>query len=175
MLSCQDGFRRGLLEDGNQVGSKDAGPRGHSSQSDILVLAVFEVPSYVGAEEGLYGTDVLECRIPPLRMGSVSAYLTFMSSPAPLDQNDATVRSVTQKPMRFNYDNWFLKKSWEVRKAQKAYCDYGINAMLRLAGGNESTKVVNLNIIFCIGHGSFNTGTGLPTKHGEFERWIVCR
>ncbi|KAG0320873.1 hypothetical protein BGZ99_004267 [Dissophora globulifera] len=45
--------------------------------------------------------------------------------------------------------------------------------MLRLAGGIESTKVVNPNVIFCIGLGSFNTRTGLATKHGEFERRFV--
>ncbi|KAG0282106.1 hypothetical protein BGZ98_006913, partial [Dissophora globulifera] len=124
-------------------------------------------------KKAFYGIDVLECRIPPLKMNSVGAYLTFMSSPAPLDPNDATPRNVRQKLLRFYYDSWFVKKSWEQRKAQKACYDYGIKAMLRLAGGNESTKVVNPNVIFCIGLGSFNTRTGLPTKHGELERRFV--
>ncbi|KAG0304098.1 hypothetical protein BGZ99_002505, partial [Dissophora globulifera] len=98
-----------------------------------------------------------------------------MSSTAPLDPNDATPRNVGQKSLRFYYDSWFVKKSWEVKKAQKACYDYSIKAMLRLVGGNESTRVVNLNVIFCIGLGSFNTRTDLLTKHGELERRFVSK
>ena len=60
-----------------------------------------------------------------------------------------------------------------MRKGQKTCYDYGIKVMLRLAGGNESTKKDSkVNVLFCIG---LNTRTGLPTMHSAFERRFVIR
>jgi hypothetical protein len=120
------------------------------------------------------GIDAIESDIPPMMLTKMDAYLQYMSSTAQ-DPNNAAVTTVRQKLLLFYHGKWFAKKSWDMRKAQKACYDYGIKAMLRLAGGNESTKVANPNSIFGIGLGSFNTRTGLATKHSALERRFVIR
>ena len=52
--------------------------------------------------------DVLEPLIPPMKLGSVNAYLTFMSSPA-LDALDPAVTNVREKLEGFYFSKWFAK------------------------------------------------------------------
>ncbi|KAF9349228.1 hypothetical protein BGX34_001916 [Mortierella sp. NVP85] len=83
----------------------------------------------------------------------------------------------------FYSDKWFLKKTWDCSKAQQASYDYGIKAILGLVNGSEGHRrpthnpdgTRTRNAVFAIGLGSFNTRTGLPSKHAELEKRFVKR
>jgi hypothetical protein len=106
--------------------------------------------------------------IPPLKLGGVVTYLQYL---------DATGASPTVRSrlMAFYQSTWYLKKAWDLSKAQTACFDYGIKAILRLVGGSEGRSYQGAGPppIFAIGLGDFNTKTGLPSKHSKMEKIFI--
>ncbi|KAF9271428.1 hypothetical protein BGZ68_003654 [Mortierella alpina] len=112
--------------------------------------------------------DIIESKIPSMTMEGMQTYLNYFKN------------GVRQKLFDFYLSPWYLRKSWDMRKAQLAAYDYAIKAIMRLAGHpsvNEGQrKAANgANVVFAIGLGSFNTQTGLPSKHSELERRFIIR
>ncbi|ORZ13344.1 hypothetical protein BCR41DRAFT_422862 [Lobosporangium transversale] len=71
---------------------------------------------------------------------------------------------------------WHLRKTWDLRKAQKTAYDYGIDSIPQLAGGNNGRKMDSSNpAVFVIDLGSFNTQTALSSKRSEFEKRFITR
>ena len=66
-----------------------------------------------------------------------------------------------------------------MRKAQTASYDYAIKALLRLADGrsaNESRpRNANVNVVYAIGLGSFDSQTGLASKHSALQKRFIIR
>ncbi|KAG0205644.1 hypothetical protein BGX28_002760 [Mortierella sp. GBA30] len=78
----------------------------------------------------------------------------------------------------FYLSKWYLKKAWKMHEGQITSYDFGIKAIMRLAGQksvNEGRKRKQdvITAVFAVGLASFNTQTGLPSKHGESERRFV--
>ncbi|KAG0196104.1 hypothetical protein BGX28_000134 [Mortierella sp. GBA30] len=114
------------------------------------------------------GIDIIETKIPSMTMEGIRRYLDYFKN------------GVRDKLFDFYLSPWYLRKSWDMRKAQLAAYDYGIKAIMRLAGKktvNEGRRKVanDGNVVFAIGLGSFNTQTGLPSKHGELEKRFITR
>ncbi|ORY98372.1 hypothetical protein BCR41DRAFT_426554 [Lobosporangium transversale] len=74
----------------------------------------------------------------------------------------------------FYNDGWFVRNSWDIRKAQNGWVDYVIKAILKLAGGsNGRRRDANTNAVICIGLGSFKTNRGQVSKHGILMKKLV--
>ncbi|KAF9895710.1 hypothetical protein BX616_009001, partial [Lobosporangium transversale] len=74
----------------------------------------------------------------------------------------------------FYNDGWFVRNSWDIRKAQNGCVDYVIKAILKLAGGsNGRRRDANTNAVICIGLGSFKTNRGQVSKHGILMKKLV--
>ncbi|KAF9572635.1 hypothetical protein EC968_009627 [Mortierella alpina] len=73
--------------------------------------------------------------------------------------------------------SWMLKKSWDLKKAQRSLIDLSVKAILRLAGGSEGRKREEgeRKVVICIGLASFNSQTGLASKHSRLERQLVLK
>ncbi|KAI1300518.1 hypothetical protein EDD11_006177 [Mortierella claussenii] len=107
-----------------------------------------------------------------MTMSGLRRYLDWMSeTPAGGAQ--------THREILYGFYNhsWFLRKTWDLRKAQQSAIDYGIKALLRMAGGNESRKrtPADGSVVFAVGLGGFNTRTGLPTKHAAFLKKFIIK
>ncbi|KAF9949650.1 hypothetical protein BGZ72_008598 [Mortierella alpina] len=115
------------------------------------------------------GIDVLESQIPSFSRDGIHRYLDFMSNDGNRD-----------RLLGFYMCPWFLRKSWDCRKAQLAAYDYGIKAILRLVdrpGVHEARRREDWEpqVVFAVGLGSFDTQTGLPSKHSQFEKRFILR
>ncbi|KAF9941480.1 hypothetical protein BGZ70_006234 [Mortierella alpina] len=77
----------------------------------------------------------------------------------------------------FYLSRWYLRKQWDMRKAQEASYDYAIKSIMGLGDASDCTKrdESKPNVIFAVGLGSFNSQTGLPSKHGALIRKLVIR
>ncbi|CAO3570186.1 unnamed protein product [Mortierella alpina] len=114
------------------------------------------------------GIDVIESKIPSMTMAGILIYLNYLRDGA------------REALFNFYLSPWYLRKSWDMRKAQLAAYDYAIKGIMNLADQrsvNEGQrKAANgANVVFAIGLGSFNTQTGLPSKHGELERRFIIK
>ncbi|CAO3565455.1 unnamed protein product [Mortierella alpina] len=114
------------------------------------------------------GIDVIESKIPSMTMAGMLIYLNCLRDGA------------REALFNFYLSPWYLRKSWDMRKAQLAAYDYAIKAIMNLADQksvNEGQrKAANgANVVFAIGLGSFNTQTGLPSKHGDLERRFIIK
>jgi len=114
------------------------------------------------------GIDIIESKIPSMTMAGMLIYLGYLRDGA------------REALFNFYLSPWYLRKSWDMRKAQLAAYDYAIKGIMNLADQksvNEGQrKAANgANVVFAIGLGSFNTQTGLPSKHGELERRFIIK
>jgi hypothetical protein len=69
-----------------------------------------------------------------------------------------------------------VKHSWEAARAQTASYDYAIKAVFGLVGGSEGRKHRSEDgpaPVFAIGLGSFDTQTGLSSKHPKLEKLFI--
>ncbi|KAF9288572.1 hypothetical protein BGZ68_010950 [Mortierella alpina] len=115
------------------------------------------------------GIDLLESLIPSFSRDGIHRYLDYMSQDGVRDQL-----------LDFYLCPWFLRKSWDCRKAQLAAYDYGIKAILRLVDDpavHEARRreVWEPQVVFAIGLGSFDSQTGLSSKHSQFEKRFISR
>lgn len=119
------------------------------------------------------GIDRLESGIPSMTLNNIEGYLRYLRSTA------GDNMAVREKLLRFYEDWWFLKKSWDMKKAQIACYDYGIMAILRMVDGRKGNESrlhpADVSAIFAIGLGSFDSQTGLASKHSAFEKRFVIR
>ncbi|KAF9574392.1 hypothetical protein EC968_006552 [Mortierella alpina] len=112
------------------------------------------------------GIDVLESRMPSLTIQGVRGYLEYLR-----DNN------TREQLFNFYHSWWYLRKHWDMRKAQEASYDYAIKSIMALGGVSDSVKrdESQPNVVFAVGLGSFNSQTGLPSKHGVLIRKLVTR
>ncbi|KAF9976836.1 hypothetical protein BGZ75_000149, partial [Mortierella antarctica] len=75
------------------------------------------------------GIDVVESKLPAMSLHSMEQYLQY------LDQDGNRAKLVA-----FYHDPWFLKKSWDMKKAQVASMDYGIKALLSLVDDHKGSE-----------------------------------
>ncbi|KAK3840737.1 MAG: hypothetical protein J3R72DRAFT_422603 [Linnemannia gamsii] len=108
------------------------------------------------------GLDVVQSRIPELKLGGVRAYLDYVE----LHRQDL---------YQFYHGPWYMKRAWDAAKAQDAAYDYAIKAVMGLVGASEGRKHIGDGPppIFAIGLGSFDTRTGLSTKHSKLEKLFI--
>ncbi|KAF9975593.1 hypothetical protein BGZ75_000457, partial [Mortierella antarctica] len=114
------------------------------------------------------GIDIIESKIPSMTIEGIHTYLNYFKN------------GVQEALFDFYLSPWYLRKSWDMRKAQLAAYDYAIKVIMGLAGQqsvNEGQRrpANGADVVFAIGLGSFNTQTGLPSKHGELERRFIIR
>ncbi|KAI1314465.1 hypothetical protein EDD11_002128 [Mortierella claussenii] len=113
------------------------------------------------------GIDLIESSIPPMTLSGIDTYIDYLHK----DGEWNRLRD-------FYHHKWYLRKSWDVKKAQVSAYDYGIDSIFQLAGGsngNSRNHEMTRRVVFAIGLGSFNTRTGLPSKHSEFEKRFIIR
>ncbi|OAQ25218.1 hypothetical protein K457DRAFT_1867105 [Linnemannia elongata AG-77] len=109
------------------------------------------------------GVDLILSRMPSLELGGVALYIQYT----------ANYREAIRE---FYHGSWFMKHSWEASKAQTACYDYAIKAVLGLVGGSEGRKHKENEgpaPVFALGLGSFDTQTGLPSKHPKLEKLFI--
>jgi len=107
------------------------------------------------------GIDKAESAIPTFSRATLTQYFEYMLQSA--------------SSISFYRSHWILKKSWDLKKAQRSLIDLSIKAILGLAGGTEGRKreVEERPVVICIGLASFNSQTGLPSKHSRLEQQLV--
>lgn len=118
-------------------------------------------------EKEAAGIQIVESLMPPMTLSGIKDYLKYLET----DGN-------RRKMHAFYHDRpWFIKKTWDHHKAQQASYDYGIKAILNLGGASEGRRKIPSDqaVVFAIGLGSFNTQTGLPSKHSALEKKFVVR
>ncbi|KAF9944578.1 hypothetical protein BGZ65_011845, partial [Modicella reniformis] len=99
--------------------------------------------------------DLIESLMSPMSLNGMNNNLWYLNTD---DRRD----------MLYNFSGhkWYLRKTWDFRKAQQATYDYGVKAILELGNGSEGrSKVDNQSVVFAIGLGTFITRTGMPSKH----------
>ncbi|KAF9962789.1 hypothetical protein BGZ65_007941 [Modicella reniformis] len=101
-------------------------------------------------EKEIASVQMVESLMPPMTLSGIADYLKYL-------ETDGR----RQKLYDFYSRSWFLRKSWDVSKAQQASYDYGIKAILGLAGASEDTR--RKPIVFANGLGSFDTQRGHPS------------
>jgi hypothetical protein len=75
------------------------------------------------------GVDIIESKMPSMTLGGVTKYLDY------LNENDNRSRLHA-----LYHSSWYLRKSWDMKKAQTACYDYGIKAILRLVDGKSGNE-----------------------------------
>ncbi|KAG0342103.1 hypothetical protein BG004_005750 [Podila humilis] len=114
---------------------------------------------------------IIESMIPKFSRETIMEYITYMESKS---QAHPTISSARQVLTAFYNGSWFRKRSWDSKKGQRSAMDIAIKRLFHLAGGSEGKKrTEDQKAVFCIGLGSFNTRTGLPSKHSAFEQLFV--
>ncbi|KAF9945248.1 hypothetical protein BGZ72_001530 [Mortierella alpina] len=80
-------------------------------------------------------------------------------------------------PVNDTISRRYLRKQWDMRKAQEASYDYAIKPIMGLGGASDCTKrdESRPNVNFAVGLGSFNSQTGLQSKHEALIRKLVIR
>jgi len=109
------------------------------------------------------GLDLVLSRVPSLELGGVARYIQYTS------QHRDALREFFQ-------GSWYMRHSWEAGKAQRACYDYGIKAVLGLIGGSEGRKHKENDgpaPVFAVGLGSFDSQTGLSSKHPKMEKLFI--
>ncbi|KAG9319191.1 hypothetical protein KVV02_003033 [Mortierella alpina] len=110
--------------------------------------------------------DVMESSIPSMTIQGIRDYLDYLRENRSREQL-----------FDFYLSRWYLRKQWAMRKAQEAAYDHVIKAIMSLGGVSDCNKrdESNPNVVFAVGLGSFNSQTGLPSKHGALVRKLVTR
>ncbi|KAG0361566.1 hypothetical protein BGZ54_009050, partial [Gamsiella multidivaricata] len=118
--------------------------------------------------------DVLEARLPSFTAEKIEEYLEAPGT-------DGTAAPTTRVCL-FNFYNsqWMLRKRWDLQKAQQATYDYAVAALLDLAVskdfvGQPLSSQDGVKVVFAIGLGSFDSQTGLPSKHSALEKKFVSK
>jgi len=115
------------------------------------------------------GLDVIMSCIPQRKIGGMEEYLAYMTA---VGEDGISNES---KLWQFYYrDSWWRRKNWDQRKAQKATVDYAIKTALAMIGLSEDRKYQGPHPpVIGIGLGSFNTKTGLSSKHTVCEKMLI--
>ncbi len=133
------------------------------------------------------GIDKAESGIPTFSRATLSQYFDYILQPASSISTTTTSsatststsnsQTILSKLLTFYRSPWVLKKSWDLKKAQRSLIDLSIKAILRLAEGSEGRKREDgeRKVILCIGLANFNSQTGLPSKHSLLERQLVLK
>jgi hypothetical protein len=100
-------------------------------------------------------------------LGGVQAYLTYLAA----SHHRQRIQDF------FLGDKWYLKHAWRSKQAQDATYDLAIKAILALGGVSEGKKFEGDGPapIFAIGLGSFDTQTGLSSKHPQLEKRFIIK
>ena len=109
------------------------------------------------------GLDLVLSRVPSLQLGGVARYVQYTA------EHRGTIRDFFQGA-------WYMKHAWEAGKAQRACYDYAIKAVLGLVGGSEGRKHKDTEgpaPVFAVGLGSFDSQTGLSSKHPKMEKLFI--
>jgi hypothetical protein len=124
-----------------------------------------------------HGITELESNIPPFSLSTLDDYFTYMIGPA--SDIDHSTPPILQRLLDFYNAPWYRKRQWDAKEASTACIDYSIKALLRMANGSEGhdkTKNKNSrNVVFCVGLASFNSRTGLPSKHTVVSKRFITR
>ncbi|KAI7817406.1 hypothetical protein BC939DRAFT_466047 [Gamsiella multidivaricata] len=119
--------------------------------------------------------DVLEARLPSFTVEKIEEYLAYLEAPG----TDGTA-ALTTRVCLFNSYNcqWMLRKRWDLQKAQQATYDYAVAALLDLAVskdfvGQPLSSQDGVKVVFAVELGSFDSQTGLPSKHSALEKKFV--
>ncbi|KAI7831508.1 hypothetical protein BC939DRAFT_437260 [Gamsiella multidivaricata] len=109
--------------------------------------------------------DVLEARLPSFTVEKIEEYLAYLEAPG----TDGTAATATR---------WMLRKRWDLQQAQQATYDYAVAGLLDLAVskdfvGQPLSSQDGVKVVFAIGLGSFDSQTGLPSKHSALEKKFV--
>ncbi|GJJ76092.1 hypothetical protein EMPS_08451 [Entomortierella parvispora] len=130
---------------------------------------------------------LLETNIPPYKPQSILERMRYLHSPAQqvlgrLLGPNTTVPNLqgTVKDVLFDFYHspWMLKRKWDMRKAQQRAIDLAMDQIFKLAGvlsGRKADGSAGTTVVFALGLGSFNSRTGLPSKHGPLERRFTQR
>jgi len=91
-----------------------------------------------------------------------------------LPEDQGTVQDVL---FEFYHTKWMLKRKWDLQKAQQRAIDLAVDQIFKLAGvsSGKARSDTGPTVVFALGLGSFNSGKGLPSKHGPLERRFTQR
>ncbi|KAF9972592.1 hypothetical protein BGZ75_001459, partial [Mortierella antarctica] len=147
-------------------------PRNGQQRQVVKVTRKFLSAPYVKfrrlleAKKEATGVQDLESHIPPFSRATLAQYFKYMTGLVPTSTGASTT---TSSP--------FIRKqlSWDSRRAQLSCLDLAIKGILRMAGQNESKKYdqTGRRIVLCIGLGTFNSQSGMPSKHSVLEARLV--
>ncbi|KAK3829399.1 MAG: hypothetical protein J3Q66DRAFT_383936 [Benniella sp.] len=110
----------------------------------------------------------IESLIPSFTRSTMVQYFNYLATPLGTGTNLTALRDFYFRP-------GYRRHTWECKKAQTACLDYGVKAILKMAGGNEGRKFdpTTQNVLLCVGLATFNPRT--PSKHGALLKRLVTR
>ncbi|KAF9342596.1 hypothetical protein BGX34_007921, partial [Mortierella sp. NVP85] len=110
----------------------------------------------------------IESAIPSFTRSTMIQYFNYLATPLGTGTNLTALRDFYFRP-------GYRRHTWECNKAQKACLDYGVKAILKMAGGSEGRKFdpATQNVVLCVGMATFNPKT--PSKHGALLKRLVTR
>ncbi|KAI8349515.1 hypothetical protein B0O80DRAFT_501243 [Mortierella sp. GBAus27b] len=161
----------------NAVTAAVIDPHRPNSRQVVKIKKSFLYSPYVKFRSALetqkreLGITQLEHDIPAFSRENLKDYLTYMTKPSGI------FPTVLARIMDFYKGSWYLKKSWDCRKATAACLDLAIKGILRMAEINEGQKKnqKRRQVVFCIGLGSFDARKGLPSKHTGLLKRLITR
>lgn len=107
----------------------------------------------------------LESRIPVFKRDGFDQFFRYLRE-CPDGDTDSRMTHF----MCFYEHRWMLKKRWDLRKAQTSTYDYVVQRLLRMMKGEPDQQA-----ILSVGLGSFNSTTGMPSKHASVMKHVVTR
>ncbi|KAI8357024.1 hypothetical protein B0O80DRAFT_304483 [Mortierella sp. GBAus27b] len=115
------------------------------------------------------GVTQLETNIPAFSRTTLTEYFEYMTAPS------GEYPTRLDRIQHCYLGNWYRRKYWESQRPATACLDLGIKGILRMAGVNEGKKSDHQReVIFRVGLGSFNSRTGLASKHTALlQRFVV--
>lgn len=111
------------------------------------------------------GVTELESHIPVFERDGFDQFFQYLE-----ECPDGNTESRLTQLWAFYEHKWFLKKRWDLRKAQTSTYDYVVQRLLRMMKGQPDQQVV-----LAVGLGSFTSTTGLPSKHTSIMKHVVTR
>jgi hypothetical protein len=107
-----------------------------------------------------YEIDKIESSKPSFGRDTMDQYFRWVN-----DSGTGTTTNL-DKLQHFYEHLWYLRKSWDLQKAQRATYDHVVQRVLRMLGPNG---------VLVIGLGSFESDRGVPSKHTSIMRHLIVQ
>jgi hypothetical protein len=117
------------------------------------------------------GVSDIERDIPSFSRATLPEYFRYLTA------SSGEFPTVLERILAFYSENWYSKKKWDSQKAATACMDFAIKSILNMAGATEGERKDEYGrpVVFCVGLGTFNTQSGLTSKHSAVLKRFITR